>query len=206
MIFKNNLKCGLIRPQHTFPFCVCTFQKIAGPENAAVFLDVVDVCLLLCMVWILTCTCRCMQRTVLTDNGFLKCSWAHWVLMQCRLRDRSPQALNVGFRPCRLRVERSPDSLNLWIILWTVDDEINKFLAIDHWETLFLNCWTVLSCCSCAQSGYSKKLFFEYSSALPVFCCPCSIFFKRVTWIHVNMNKYLHKKFVKLNSNYLVLV
>ena len=38
--------------------------------------------------------------------------------------------IQVGFRPCRLHAVISPDSLNLLMILWTVDDEIPKFLAM----------------------------------------------------------------------------
>ena len=34
------------------------------------------------------------------------------------------------FGPCRLHAVISPDSLNLLMILWTVDDEIPKFLAM----------------------------------------------------------------------------
>ena len=65
--------------------------------------------------------------------------------MQCHQRDQRSQAFSVGFRPCRLRAEISPDSLNLLMILWTIYDEIPKFLAIVHWETLFLNCSTICS-------------------------------------------------------------
>ena len=50
VISKNNLKCGLVRPQHTFPLCVSPSQMSSGPEKSAVFLDVVDICLSLCMV------------------------------------------------------------------------------------------------------------------------------------------------------------
>jgi len=52
----------------------------------------------------------------------------------------------------RLHSEISPDFLNLLMILWTVDEGIPKFLATVHWETLFLNCWTICSH-SCSQSG-----------------------------------------------------
>ena len=95
-----------------------------------------------------------LRRTVFTDNSFLKCSWAHvvisfshWcrVLMQGRPRDQRSWAFSVGFRPCCLCAEISPDSLNLLMILCTIYDEIPKFLAIVHWETLFLNCSTKFS-------------------------------------------------------------
>ena len=114
---------------------------------------------------VLTCTYRC-RRTVVTDSGFLKCSWAHVVisftqwcrfLMQYRLRDRRSQAFNAGFGPCRLRAVISPDSLNLLMILRTVDDEIPKFFAIAGWEMLFLNCWTICSHI-CSQSGDPRPI------------------------------------------------
>ena len=59
--------------------------------------------------------------------------------------DQRSWAFSVGFRPCCLCAEISPDSLNLLMILWTIYDEIPKFLAIVHWETLFLNCSTKFS-------------------------------------------------------------
>ena len=78
--------------------------------------------------------------------------------MQCRLRDRRSRAFKVGFRPCRLHAVISPDSLNLLMILWTVDDEIPKFLAMVRWGTLFLNCSTIFSR-SCPQSGEPRAIF-----------------------------------------------
>ena len=50
MISKNNLKCRLVRPQHTFPLCVCPSQMSLSTEKPATFLDVVDIGLLLCIV------------------------------------------------------------------------------------------------------------------------------------------------------------
>ncbi len=69
-------------------------------------------------------------RIVFTDSGFWKYSWAHIVMsmtesfrwvMQCRLRAQRPQASNKGLRPCPLRTEISPVSLNLLMMLCTVD-------------------------------------------------------------------------------------
>lgn len=40
--------------------------------------------------------------------------------------------------------------------LWTVDDEISKFLAIVHWE-MFLHCWTICLW-SCSQSGETRPI------------------------------------------------
>ena len=71
-------------------------------------------------------------------------------LMQCCLRDQRSRTLNVGF--CLLHAEISPDSLNLLMTLWTVDDEIPQFVATVHWEMFFLNCKTICSR-SCSQSG-----------------------------------------------------
>ncbi len=106
---------------------------------------------------------------VFTDNVFWKYSWAHVVIsitvaflyvMQCRLRARRSQASSMVFRPWPLRTEIVPDSLNLWMILCTVDDDNFKLFAnffyfspqhwgnwwssshLDFWETLPL--WEAL--------------------------------------------------------------
>ena len=119
---------------------------------------------------VLTCTYRCSHKLYLLpmvfwsvpepmlwyplhiDVGF----WCRgWFLIH--QRDQRSQAFSVGFRPCRLRAEISPDSLNFLMILWTVDDEIPKFLAIVRWETLFLNCLTICSR-SCSQSGEPRPI------------------------------------------------
>ncbi len=92
------------------------------------------------------------RRIVFTDSGFWKYSWAHLVMsmtescrwvMQCRLRARRPWASNKGLRPCPLRTEISPVSLNLLMMLCTVDDEICKAFAIWRWGTLFLKYSTI---------------------------------------------------------------
>ncbi len=89
---------------------------------------------------------------VFTDSGLLKYSWAHLVIsmtescrwvMQCRLRARRPWVSNKGLRPCPLRTEISPVSLNLLMMLCTVDDEICKAFAILCWVTLFLKYSTI---------------------------------------------------------------
>ena len=49
MIFKNNLKHGLIRPQNTFPL-FSPSQMSSGPEKPAVILDVGEIWLSLGMV------------------------------------------------------------------------------------------------------------------------------------------------------------
>ncbi len=91
-------------------------------------------------------------RIVFTDIGFWKYSWAHLVMsmtescrwvMPCRLRAQRPRASNKSLRPCPLRTEISPVSLNLLIMLCTVDYEICKAFAIWHWGTLFLKYSTI---------------------------------------------------------------
>ncbi len=89
---------------------------------------------------------------VFTDNVFWKYSWAHVVIsitvaflyvMQCRLRARGSRASSMVFRPWPLRTEIVPDSLNLWMILCTVDDDNFKLFAIFLWETPFWYCSTI---------------------------------------------------------------
>ncbi len=86
-------------------------------------------------------------RIVFTNSGFLKFSWTHLVMsmtescrwvMQCHLRARRPRASNKGLLPCPLRTEIYPVSLNLLMMLCTVDDEICTAFAIWSWGTLFL--------------------------------------------------------------------
>ncbi len=92
------------------------------------------------------------RHIVFTDSGFWKYYWAHLVMsmtescrwvMQCRLRAQRPQASNKGLRPCPLRTEISPVSLNLLMMLCTVDDEICKVFAIWRCGTLFLKYSTI---------------------------------------------------------------
>lgn len=50
------------------------------------------------------------------------------VLMQCRLRGQRSQAVGVGFQPCPLCTEVSPDSLNPLRIVVYVLRSISTFL------------------------------------------------------------------------------
>ncbi len=114
-----------------------------------------------------------MARWIMfTDNVFWKYSWAHVVIsitvaflyvMQCRLRARRSRASSMVFRPWPLRTEIVPDSLNLWMILCTVDDDNfklcnfylrNSFLILLHyfspqhwgnwWSSSHLDFWETL--------------------------------------------------------------
>jgi len=90
---------------------------------------------------------------VFTDSDFWKCSWAHAVisltesslfLMQCRPRAWRSLASSIDLQPCPLHSEMSPDSLNLLMILCTVDDGIFNTLTIFHLETQLWNLFSLL--------------------------------------------------------------
>ncbi len=78
--------------------------------------------------------------------------------MQCRLRDRRSRLFSLGLRPCPLRNEIPPDSLNLLIMLCTVEGEISKSLPIFLWGTLFLNISIIFSRI-CWQTGDPQPIF-----------------------------------------------
>ncbi len=78
--------------------------------------------------------------------------------MQCRLRDRRSRLFSLGLRPCPLRTEIPPDSLNLLIMLCTVEGEISKSLPIFLWGTLFLNISIIFSRI-CWQIGDPRPIF-----------------------------------------------
>ncbi len=78
--------------------------------------------------------------------------------MQCRLRDRRSRLFSLGLRPCPLHTEIPPDSLNLLIMLCTVEGEISKSLPIFLWGTLFLNISIIFSRI-CWQTGDPRPIF-----------------------------------------------
>ncbi len=78
--------------------------------------------------------------------------------MQCRLRDRRSRLFSLGLRPCPLRTEIPPDSLNLLIMLCTVEGEISKSLPNFLWGTLFLNISIIFSRI-CWQTGDPRPIF-----------------------------------------------
>ncbi len=75
-----------------------------------------------------------------------------------RLRDRRSRLFSLGLRPCPLRTEIPPDSLNLLIMLCTVEGEISKSLPIFLWGTLFLNISIIFSR-FCWQTGDPRPIF-----------------------------------------------
>ncbi len=78
--------------------------------------------------------------------------------MQCRLRDRRSRLFSLGLRPCPLCTEIPPDSLNLLIMVCTVEGEISKSLPIFLWGTLFLNISIIFSRI-CWQTGDPRPIF-----------------------------------------------
>ena len=103
----------------------------------------------LCIV-VITCTYRCSDKLYCLRIVFWSVPepmwWSFtlwcWVVMQCHKRDQGHGHSQLVFGNCHLHAEISPDFLTFLIILWTVNDEIPKFLATVCWKTLFLNCLT----------------------------------------------------------------
>ncbi len=131
---------------------------------------------------------------VFTDNVFWKYSWAYVVIsitvaflyvMQCRLRARRSRASSMVFRPWPLRTEIVPDSLNLWMILCTVDDDNFKLFAVFLWETPFWYCSTIfrrsiggigdpLPILTSERHCHSERLFL-YPIMLPIDLISCKL-------------------------------
>ena len=137
---------------------------------------------------------------------------------------------NVGFWPCCLCAEISPDCLNLLMILWTVHD---KILTILHWET-FLNCnaicsssysqsgkpWPILACEQLNLSGmlllYSIMTLTCFQLTCSPMKCPKEVFFEHSSTFPVfccccpsffgtccikfKISEYLQKKTIKFIS------
>ena len=47
--------------------------------------------------------------------------------MQCHLRDQRSRLFSLGFHPCPVRTEISTDSLNLFIMSFTVEGKLSKY-------------------------------------------------------------------------------
>ncbi len=106
-------------------------------------------------------------------------------VMQCRLRARRSRASSMVFRPWPLRTEIVPDSLNLWMILCTVDDDNFKLFAIFLWETPFWYCSTIfrrsiggigdpLPILTSERHCHSERLFL-YPIMLPIDLIICKL-------------------------------
>ncbi len=78
--------------------------------------------------------------------------------MQCRLRDRRSRLFSLGLRPCPLRTEIPPDSLNLLIMLCTVEGEISKSLPIFLWGNIVFK-HSIIFSRICWQTGDPRPIF-----------------------------------------------
>ncbi len=92
---------------------------------------------------------------------------------------------SMVFRPWPLRTEIVPDSLNLWMILCTVDDDNFKLFAIFLWETPFWYCSTIfrrsiggigdpLPILTSERHCHSERLFL-YPIMLPIDLISCKL-------------------------------
>lgn len=141
MVCKNNLKCGLVRSQHTFLLCISPSQITSGPGKLMEFQDVLDIWHSLCIYQCSNKLCfQTLFQSACTGMAFIQsCKF----FMQCHQMDWRSQAFSVSFLAFTLTGEISLDSLNHFIIFWIEDGEIPKFLATIFWEMLVLNYWTI---------------------------------------------------------------
>ncbi len=93
--------------------------------------------------------------------------------------------IQYGFPALTLRTEIVPDSLNLWMILCTVDNDNFKLFAIFLWETPFWYCSTIfrrsiggigdpLPILTSERHCHSERLFL-YPIMLPIDLISCKL-------------------------------
>ncbi len=88
----------------------------------------------------------CVHRQCFLEVFLSPCCDFHYSSIPvCDVPSKGPKitASSVVFRPWPLRTEIVPDSLNLWMILCTVDDDNFKLFAIFLWENPFWYCSTI---------------------------------------------------------------
>ncbi len=117
--------------------------------------------------------------------------------MQCRLRDRRSRLFSLGLRPCPLRTEIPPDSLNLLIMLCTVEGEISKSLPIFLWGTLFLNISIIFSRI-CWQTGDPRPIFAPKGLDLSWMLLLYQIIITIICWHQLFQNTSLFNQFTSL--------
>ncbi len=117
--------------------------------------------------------------------------------MQCRLRDRRSRLFSLGLRPCPLRTEIPPDSLNLLIMLCTVEGEISKSLPIFLWGTLFLNISIIFSRI-CWQTGDPRPIFAPKGLDLSWMLLLYQIIITITCWHHLFQITSLFNQFTSL--------
>ncbi len=118
--------------------------------------------------------------------------------MQCRLRDRRSRLFSLGLRPCPLRTEIPPDSLNFLIMLCTVEGEISKSLPIFLWGTLFLNISIIFSRI-CWQTGDPRPIFAPKGLDLSWMLLLYQIIITITCW-HQLFQIIFNANFIKLNG------
>ncbi len=88
--------------------------------------------------------------------------------MQCHLGARRPQASNKGLQHGPLHTEISPVSLNLLMMLCTVDDEICKAFAISCSGTLFLKVFQNLFMHFLLHTNWKASVHLYFFETLPL--------------------------------------
>lgn len=90
-----------------------------------------------CWMLLIYSFCRWQRWTVFIKSGFSKCSWTHVMssIQSCQdfnaVLTEGPKVTGMNcFHSCPVHAKISPDSLDILMILWTVDSEIPTFLAI----------------------------------------------------------------------------
>ncbi len=140
-----------------------------------------------------TTYCGTWQRfakVVLSPCGDIAYRWI-------RLRDRRSRLFSLGLRPCPLHTEIPPDSLNLLIMLCTVEGEISKSLPIFLWGTLFLNISIIFSRI-CWQTGDPRPIFAPKGLDLSWMLLLYQIIITITCWHHLFQITSLFNQFTSL--------
>ncbi len=111
--------------------------------------------------------------------------------------DRRSRLFSLGLRPCPLRTEIPPDSLNLLIMLCTVEGEISKSLPIFLWGTLFLNISIIFSRI-CWQTGDPRPIFAPKGLDLSWMLLLYQIIITITCWHHLFQITSLFNQFTSL--------
>ncbi len=92
-------------------------------------------------------TVDCVHRQCFLEVFLSPCCDFHYssIPVCVAVPSKGPKITGIqyGFPAWPLRTEIVPDSLNLWMILCTVDDDNFKLFAIFLWETPFWYCSTI---------------------------------------------------------------
>ncbi len=105
--------------------------------------------------------------------------------------------VQLSLRPCPLRTEIPPDSLNLLIMLCTVEGEISKSLPIFLWGTLFLNISIIFSRI-CWQTGDPRPIFAPKGLDLSWMLLLYQIIITITCWHHLFQSHHYFNQFTSL--------